>query len=217
MVRVNDLRPSPWAPSLWVVKLEGWRRRLLLEEEVIRRCDIGVGTEIDADLLYDLQALSRTARLKEAALRLLAWRPRSRAELRQRLLHKGNQPAAVDRLLDELQQLGLLDDTHFASYWVEHRMQFRPKSRKELQAELRAKGVESSEIRDIIDAFPEENACLAIAVKRGRTLRNLSEQDFTRKLLQYLLRRGFPFDLASRAVKEAWDTLQRETDNRDRI
>ncbi|MBI3323018.1 MAG: RecX family transcriptional regulator [Candidatus Omnitrophica bacterium] len=47
---------------------------------------------------------------KADALRLLKLRPRSERELRGRLARKGYTPAAIDPVLQELKQKGLVDD-----------------------------------------------------------------------------------------------------------
>jgi regulatory protein len=208
MAAVRDVRPSRWAPSTWVVQLEGRRQRLILEEETILRWGIKPGTELGQQTLRELQSLSKNTRLKEIAYRLLAWRPRSRTELEQRLLKAGGSPEAVHTLLDSLQQQGLVDDTAFANYWIQSRLEFRPRSRRELEAELRSKGLQGKEVRELIERVPEEQLCAQVAMKKARAIHFLPRPEFRRRLLQYLLRRGFEYQTADRAVEDAWNALK---------
>ncbi len=212
MATVRDLRPSRWAPSMWILHLDGWGRRLCLDREAVDRWGIQPGMELSPEVLSQLMPLSKVSRLKEAAYRLLAWRPRSRSELRERLLKAGGTPEAVEAILDQLQGEGVVNDEAFATYWVQSRLQFRPRSRRELEAELRAKGIRVQDVRDLLEEFPEEQVCSQAALKRAKHLGNLPRLEFHRKLLQYLMRRGFDYDTASRAVEEAWRALRGQED-----
>lgn len=208
MATVKDMQPSRWAPSIWVIHLGVRGQRLLLEAEDVGRWRIAPGTELDNKALQELRSLSRSARLKEMACRLLSWRPRSRHELKQRLLKAGGDAETVDRVLDELEQQGLIDDASFAAYWVRSRTEFRPRSRRELEAELRSKGVSSQGMKELLDQVPEQELCSAVAIKRAKAFRSLPKSEFRRRLLQYLLRRGFDYDIAATSVEEAWLTLE---------
>lgn len=78
---------------------------------------------------------------REAALRLLAVRPRSRRELSDRLRQKKIPTPVIGDVLDRLIELGLLNDADFARALVRDRLRLRPKGRRALSAELAKKGV----------------------------------------------------------------------------
>src|SRR6266542_6260426 len=94
----------------------------------------------------------------DAALRFLAVRPRSEAEVRTRLLRARHEATAIEQALERLRQDGLLDDAAFAQYWLEQRRTFRPRGARLVQAELRQRGIAdlAAEAATTLDT-PEED------------------------------------------------------------
>src|SRR5581483_9478342 len=63
-----------------------------------------------------------------AAAALLARRPRSEREVRQRLSRRGATPAVIDETVAKLYAARLLDDAAFAQAWAEARDRTSPRS-----------------------------------------------------------------------------------------
>ncbi|MEU2123448.1 recombination regulator RecX [Nocardia niwae] len=142
---------------------------------------------------------------KEACLRLLAVRARSRAELAQRLAAKGYTPEVSERALDRLGEVGLIDDAAFAEQWVHSRHTFSGKGKQALAQELRRKGVAQSDAAAALDAIStdDEEARAAELVRRKlRSLpRELDRDKRIRRLVGMLARRGYDQSTAYRVVK----------------
>ena len=102
------------------------------------------GDEIDDAALDALREASADYDTREAALRLLSYRPRAVRELRDRLIRKGLDAARVDRCLDGLRHSGFLDDALFAEAHTREAVRLRPRGSRRLVAELRQKGVAES-------------------------------------------------------------------------
>jgi len=138
---------------------------------------------------------SRQVSAKDYALRLLSIRPRSVREIIDRLARKGYDLQAVDSVVADLAELGLLDDAKFAKLWIESRTALRPMGASRLRAELARKGVarglidqalaDSSKDRD------EEVAAMELASRKLRSLRSLDPAVARRRLAGFLSRRGF--------------------------
>lgn len=94
---------------------------------------------------------------KEACLRLLAVRARSRAELAQRLAAKGYSPEVSDRALERLTHVGLVDDAAFAEQWVHSRHTFSGKGKQALAQELRRKGVPQQDVVSALAAITADD------------------------------------------------------------
>src|SRR6266511_1165867 len=92
----------------------------------------------------------------ERAVRFLAARPRSVAEVRRRLRTVGIEDAAVQQALARLGDEGLLDDKQFAAYWVEQRLAFRPRGPRALSFELRTKGVSRDAMEPALESAQAE-------------------------------------------------------------
>jgi regulatory protein len=162
----------------------------------------------DADI-ERLQAADDIEKAREKALRFLGNRPRSEWEVRQNLLKAGYGDAAIDRVLERLRSVALVDDAAFARYWIENRTQFKPRGEMALRQELRRKGVD----REVIDAVlagsehADDQAAIQAALAKADRYRQLPRQEFAQKLGAYLARRGFDYETVREAVQAAWQAV----------
>ena len=140
------------------------------------------------------------------ALRLLAAKPRSRAELRERLGEKCDDDAIVE-VISRLEELGYVDDKKFAASFAATRIATRPLGRVRLRRDLQRRKV-SGEVAEsaMNEAYKETNEETLIEKAIAKRLRTHGEprtrQDVQR-LYAYLIRQGFGYDLALRKVREA--------------
>ncbi len=181
-----------------------------LSLDTLAREGLYVGQYLDEASLIRLEALAETERALSAALRLLAVRPRSSAEMCQRLRRKGFGSAAVACVLERLLATGMLDDVVFSRYLIENRQSFRPRGARALRAELRHKGVDRETIEAAMVAYggdaDAEQAC-ALAVARAALSRYTRVPDratFDRRLGGLLQRRGFDLDTIRPILAILW-------------
>jgi len=165
--------------------------------ETIVDLDLEEGDPATAETLQLLEAAAGRAEALEAALRLLNFRARSRAELARRLHRSGHAQPAIEAAVHRCDELGYLDDNAFALAYVRDRLKFRPRGRRVLVAELGARGVGKATAERAIDLVFEETgaseAALAhlLARKRRRAMVGLEPDVARRRLVAYLARRGF--------------------------
>jgi len=181
--RVNIYLNGAWAFSLAKVLAAGLRRGQHLGPHDIAR----------------LQADDAVEQGVERCLSLLARRPRARRELDD-YLRAAVREAIVARLVER----GLVDDVGFARTWVENRSAFRPRSRRALAAELRRKGVSAESAAQALAEVDDESAARSAACGYARRLRGLERNEFFQRLLGFLGRRGFTYDVARPVVEEVW-------------
>jgi regulatory protein len=143
----------------------------------------------------------------ERANKFIALRPRSEAEVRRRMERQGVAPNLVDRVIERLTAVGLLNDAEFAQLWVENRETFRPRSRQMLRYELRHKGLDEAVIEQALEQVDEETSAQRLALQRGQRLVRLDWPTFRQKLTGYLTRRGYSYEIARSAVRKAWQSL----------
>lgn len=151
--------------------------------------DLSLGAAPDAAPDADAENVARTI-----ALRKLAAQARTRHELGQ-ALQKKNVPAEVAaRVLDRLEDVGLVNDQAFTEDWVQSRQQRRHLSRSALRRELQAKGID----RELIDATlatvnadDELTAARKLAAKKAATMDGFDPLVRQRRLAGMLARRGF--------------------------
>jgi len=140
------------------------------------------------------------ARAVDRAVRLLARRPYSRAEIRRNLDSKEIAPAVIDDALARLERLGYVDDRAFALYWIENRERFRPRGPRALRYELRQKGISESIINEVLDGLDPASSARQAAEDKARRLRGLAPDEFRQRLGAFLVRRGFDYDVVREVV-----------------
>jgi SOS response regulatory protein OraA/RecX len=87
-----------------------------------------------------------------AAFRYLEARARSVVETRRRLTEAGYRPELVERAIERLLAIGLLDDEVFARNWIESRDRASPRGETALRRELRLRGVEGAIVNATLEA-----------------------------------------------------------------
>jgi regulatory protein len=144
------------------------------------------------------------------ALNYLSYRPRSRAELVTYLKKRDVPEVQVEVIIDRLERVGLVDDAAFAQYWVDNRERFRPRGLRGLRYELQIKGISNELIDEALASVDPSASAYRAASRKARQLRELDEHGFERKLVEFLARRGFDYDIAREVARRHWQALMAE-------
>ena len=144
----------------------------------------------------------------ERAVKLLAAKPRSVAELRERLLQrKGTSEAVVETVIDRLREYGYLDDERYAFSYASSKVKQRPVGRRRLERDLKFKQIENNVAEEALELVyaetPEEQLIDRAIEKRIRLRGRPKDRAEAKKLFDHLLRQGFSFDLVSEKVRSA--------------
>ncbi|HKA32678.1 MAG TPA: regulatory protein RecX [Candidatus Binatia bacterium] len=138
------------------------------------------------------------------ALRFLAYRPRSEAELRARLARAGFSPQEIEGALAKLRGLKLLDDEAFARSFARDRIENRGYGPLRIERELRFKGVAKAVIAEVLkDSFDRErdNARARALLERRFRGQDLHDLKTARRAVAYLRRRGYRDALIAEVLK----------------
>jgi len=146
---------------------------------------------------------------KSYALRLLAIRPRSIKEIKDKLALKNFPLEDIDAVVNELSSKNYLNDLEFAQAFLRDRIANNPKGVALLKRELRRRGVEdeaSDEALEAIkDTFDEKETARGLALLRKRALGKVCGATAKRRVCDYLMRRGFAAHTVYEVVKEVLD------------
>lgn len=146
------------------------------------------------------------SRARADALRLLRFRPRTERELRDRLSRKGHVPAAIHSILREFKEKGLVDDARLARYAATQRVMSRPVSRRLLQEQLEAQGVDPALAARAVEEAAGEQGDLELArglgARQAGRLKGLVPEARARRLRGFLSRRGFDEEVLEQVVRE---------------
>lgn len=100
-----------------------------------------------------------------------------------------------DLILERLVERGYVDDTKFARYYVENRFVKKGVSRKRLKMELMKKGISQEIINEVLSERNDEEEILKIIAKKRAKYTD-------EKLVAYLCRQGFSYDLVRDLVEK---------------
>ena len=139
-----------------------------------------------------------------AAVRYLSYRPRSEAELRERLRQRGSDNDSIEAVITKLKEQGWVDDMTFAQFWKDNRETFSPRSRWLTKLELRQKGIANDIIDQVVDAINDDDSAYRAALSKVRNLRRSDYQSFRQRVGEYLKRRGFSYSVINHTVEQLW-------------
>ena len=173
---------------------------------------------IDAAVLKQGQTLNpeEISRLKEAddrykayrtAINYLAYRARSQTETERHLHRKGFSGEIINQTIARLHSQKYLDDLDFARAWLKSRIGRKPASKSALQFELKQKGVDEKIIKKVLVDVNNSELARTCVEKKLRLWGKLGREDFKKKTLDYLKRRGFNYEVSLDAYQHAWSLL----------
>lgn len=145
-------------------------------------------------------------RTMQRAVKLLAAKPRSVAELRERLLEKEwTNEATVDAVLQKLSEYGYLNDERFAFGYASYKVRQKPVGRQRLQRDLQMKKVPretADEALSLVFEETPEEVLIDRAIEKRTRLRGVPRtRAETKSLIDHLMRQGFSYDLISNKVR----------------
>jgi regulatory protein len=172
--------------------------------EVVLKEGLRVGQELSAGQIEALTGKDHYQRCLNAAIRYLGYRPRSEAEIKQRLQRHGYDNDCTEKALTKLKEQGLVDDTAFARFWKDNRESFSPRSRRLTGLELRRKGLSNDIIEQVTGEIDDSESAYQAALSKARRLSPVDYRDFRRRLGAYLGRRGFGYDVIHDTLERVW-------------
>ncbi len=195
MPTLTALAPDPRQPGYRLVEVDRGRFASL-PFAALEPLRLQVGSALAPPVLDRLRELADIEAAERAALRALARRAHARLDLQRRLVKKQHPPAAVEAALERLASRGLLDDSRFAEQYAALRAT-RGKGPARLLGDLVAQGVERRTAEHAVRRALEEEGidpgveARAVATKRARQLAGLPAPVRKRRLLAFLVRRGY--------------------------
>lgn len=161
-----------------------------------------VNQELSDDKVAKIVRKSELQTTYDKMLMFASLRPRSEKEFRIWLTKHKVHESLTDDLFRRLRRLEFLDDKKFAIWWVEQREEFKNKSKKDIQMELRAKGISREIVESVFDEvkIDEKLAIRKLLSKKERLWKNLAGFERRKKIFRFLIGRGFNYDLVKEVV-----------------
>ena len=183
-----------------------------LDRNVVIDNGLRKGDEADESLLRKLRTADELVRAYQIALRFLSYRPRSEAEIRKRLEREELLPDTIEQIITRLRDEHQLDDKRFAEMYAESKMLAKPIGAHRLRLELRKKGISDSIIRHVEQSYCNEENELKnarrLAEKKLSTDKANDPMKRKKRLADFLVRRGFGWDIVGIVIEEKRDQLE---------
>ncbi|MBI2039975.1 RecX family transcriptional regulator [Candidatus Microgenomates bacterium] len=160
---------------------------------------------------------AEVGKLMERMYRLWNIRPRSEKEVRNYLRSLSFKRKVKDKeeisevvvelLIQKLRQKGMVDDEKFAKEWVRSKRISKYKGNRAITAELLQKGVDRNIIIEALKGDGNQTELAESALERKASKwKNLDSMEFRKKAYEFLMRRGFEYEV----VKEVVENLNKK-------
>jgi regulatory protein len=175
-----------------------------LDLENYMRLNLKVGQELTEKEVEEIVKKGEFQKVYDKILRFASLRPRSEKEFKNWLYRKKVHKSLYKELFDKLRRLDFLDDEKFAVWWVEQRNNFRPKSKRILNQELRIKGINKEIIENVLFEAKIDEAKIAkeMLEKKKYRWKNLNDFEARKKMSAFLARKGFGWDVVKKTVND---------------
>lgn len=168
------------------------------------------GFVLSEEDIISLQRKDAFFTAQDAAYKFLSYRPRSEAEVRNKLLRRGCSQEDVDSVISRLKEKALLDDEAFAHYWREQYGERRLRGKGLVKAELRRKGIDKETVDRVTEDMNDAEGAYAAGAKRAKTMKYTGYSDFRKRLGNYLVGRGFKYESVNSAIRSLWGEIQED-------
>lgn len=211
-LRLVQLR-SGQGPQRYNIYLDG-QFAFGADEDTVVNQRLVVGKSLDEKELEKLLFETEVGKLMDRIYGLLGKRARSQKEIsdylkavsfKRKIKNQGElSNLVIESVIDRLKKKGLLSDYEFAKAWIESRSKKIGPLR--LKQELFQKGIDREIIDEVISRqgamSNEEDIAIQQLEKKINAWRNLSKLEFRKKAIEYLLRRGFDYQIIKKLVEK---------------
>jgi regulatory protein len=186
---------------------------LELSDWTIGKFGLHTGDDLDELTVDKIKSTEAETQAKNIAINYLSYRQRSSKEIIDHLTKKGFARECAEDVTDQLKSVQMVNDLEFARAFVRDRLKRRPTGQALLRMQLLTKGITSS-MADMVLAgliSPQSQQASALqAVKRKIQMthyskKNLNEEKQKKRLLDFLLRRGFSYEIALKTIRTTLD------------
>lgn len=206
MSKITALRSNKRTDKRVSLFLDG-KFAMSMDAEVVVKEGLKIGQEMPDDRLKTLTKNAGLSSCFNTAYRYLGYRPRSAAEMRERLQHRNFEDSQIEIVINKLKEQNLLDDTAFAQFWKENRESFRPTSQRLIRLELKKKGVADETIDEVVSQMDDTDSAYRAAISKAKRMSHQEYETFRRRLGDYLKRRGFGYSAINQTIKKVWQEM----------
>lgn len=189
-----------------------------VDEEVLIRFELTKGLHITRKVQNQIENEDSFYKAYQKTLNYLSHSLRTEKQIRD-YLFKNELGHFNERIIEKLKTAKLIDDLVYAQSYVRSRANVNQKGPRNIEQELKQKGVHEKHILTALDEYSEEQElenAIELAEKKWTKTKNSSEFETVQKIKKYLVNKGYSFEVADQAI-DAIDTEKDEDEEYDAL
>lgn len=213
MPKITSVEPQKLNPHRFNIFLDS-SFAFGADEDLIVEYRLLVGKEISQELLEKILFDAEVGKLMERLYRLSSDRMHSEKEIKdylKRLSFKRKVKAqdeisdiVISKTIEKAKKKGITDDEQFARSWMESRSKkYGP---QKIKQELFQKGIDRKIIDEVIGSWlmvhGKPDIATEILEKKIKLWKNLKPFEVRKKAYEYLLRRGFDYEVIKKIIEK---------------
>jgi len=175
-----------------------------VNDELILKYALRKGRQLLPGEIKEIRESGEYKFLQKKAFDALSRRRLSEKELRRKLKQAPHSAKYIDRLIEDFQKLGLINDPDYAAAVIHTLQAGGAISRRYIRGKLYqkgiAEGISEQAIENELADYDETEAALKIAQKKFKTVKDLPVLKAKKRIADFLAGRGFNWDDISYAL-----------------
>lgn len=185
-----------------------------VDEEVLLKFNLTKGIHVSKELQAEIESEESYYKAYQRTLNYLTYSLRSEKQIRD-YLKKHEVEQYSDRMIEHFKRLKLLDDLNYAESYVRTMANVNQKGPRNVEMDLKQKGISDEKILTALDEYPYEQQfenAQDLAEKRWRRAKNDSRIEGIQKVKQYLVNKGYSFEIADDVIDQMDTDIEKEAE-----
>jgi len=180
-----------------------------LYDDTILKFGIAAGDDITEEKLQHIREFDEYIYGKKISFDYLSYRIRTVAEIKKKLKSKDISPVIIDKVINHLNELSLVNDEEFAKQLITEKIKNKPAGKRLLQQKLFEKGIAKQVSEIALNKYltdeAEKQMALKVYDKLKPKLKGADKQKAKQKIYETLARKGFEYDIINEIIREKAD------------
>ncbi len=205
ITKITTQKQSTERFNIYLDDGQGEKYAFSVDQDVLIKYNLQKGREIDEVEIEEIQYGDLSKKAYNKALEFLSYRMRSTKEVAEHLAKKEYSEVIIQEVIFKLKEYRYVDDLEFAIAYVRTQKQTNGKGPSVLKRELAGKGIDQTSIEQALSEYNGDDQlqeAIHHAEKLLKKTNKISSVQLKQKIEQYLMRKGFPFDIISSVLEE---------------
>ncbi|MDY6065116.1 MAG: RecX family transcriptional regulator [Finegoldia sp.] len=183
----------------FILKING--EKYILDYNNFEKFNISKGMEVDQELFDKIKNISNFETAFETALNFISYKLRSSYEVRNKLLSKKFNHETIDKVLEKLEDLKLIDDYSYCKIFINEKINSSDYSKRRIENYLFKKGISKDIYKDYLENLYNydleyEKASSIVDKKIRSWSKKYSGYQLKNKIITFLMQKGFSYDIS---------------------